>query len=130
MSDGVLCTDCELADRCVFGVSFWRGGANGDRGDICSKSAPLPLRDPLANSAGRGDVGDIGDRSLSSNFPSADDPKNGWLSRPRIHEVGREGGRGSSGLKSSGCVDLAKLPEDAIDAVYALAAVAYGGLDP
>lgn len=44
--------------------------------------------------------------------------------------MGGDGGRGSSGLKSSGCVDLPNSPDDAIDAVYALAAVANGGLDP
>jgi hypothetical protein len=33
-------------------------------------------------------------------------------------------------LKSSGCVDLPKSPDVATDAVYALAAVVNGGLDP
>ncbi len=103
---------------------------NGDRGDICSISIVLPRREPAANSAGIGDVGSWGDCRLSSNFPNADPPKKGWLSRPRIHDVGRDGGRGSSGLKSSGCIDLPKSPDDAIDAVYDLAAVANGGLDP
>lgn len=102
---------------------------NGDR-PVCSNPPVLLRREPLASSAGRGDVGDCGDCSLSSKFPNADAPKNGWLSRPRIHDVGREGGRGSRGLKSSGCIDLAKLAEDAIDAVDALPAVANGGLDP
>jgi hypothetical protein len=130
INDSDRCIDCPLADRCVFGVSLLRTGDNRDRGDICSISAVLTLRDTADNSAGGGVVGDCGARNLSSKLPSAEAPKNGWLSRPRVHDVGRDGGRGSRGLKSSGCVDLAKLPDDAIDGVYALAAVANGGLVP
>jgi hypothetical protein len=59
------------------GVSFFRVGTNGDRGDIWSIPAPLLLRDPADNSAGIGDVGGCGDCSLSSKFPNADAPKNG-----------------------------------------------------
>jgi len=107
-----------------------RTGDKSDRGDHCSISAVLTLRDPAESSAGRGDVGDRGARNLSSKLRNADTPKNGWLSLPRIHGVGLDGGRGSRGLKSSGCADLAKLPDDAIDGVYAPAAVANGGLEP
>jgi hypothetical protein len=106
------CIDCELADRCVFGVSFLLGGENRDRGDIGSMSAALPLRDPAYNSAGRGNVGDCGDCGFLSKFLLADSPKKGLSSRTRIRDVGREGGRGSRGLKSSGCVELVKLPKD------------------
>jgi len=130
ISDSDRCIDCPLADRCVFGVSLLRAGDNKDRGDICSISAVLTLRDTADNSAGRGYVGDCVARNLSFKLRSAEAPKNGWLSRPRIHDVGRDGGRGSRGLKSSGCVDLAKWPDEAIDGVYALAAVANGGLVP
>jgi len=101
----------------------------GDPGDVSSISATLARRDPVADSTGR--AGDMGG-SLSSCllFPNADAPKNARLSRPRIHEVGRDGGLGSRGSKS-GCVDLPNSPEDAIDGVYVLAgAVANGGLGP
>jgi hypothetical protein len=104
-------------------------GENRDRGDICSMSAALPLRDPAYNSASGGDVGSCGDCGFLSKFPSADSPKKGLSSRPRIHAVGREGGRESRGLKPSGCVGRAKSPEDVIGAVYALAAVANRGLN-
>jgi hypothetical protein len=123
--------DRELADRVSLSISFSREGMKGDRGETSSISARLARRDPAANSAGR--TGDMGD-SLSSYilFPSAEAPKKGWLSRPRIQDVGRDGGLGSSGLKSeSGCIDLPNSPEDDIDGVYILAgAVANGGLEP
>jgi hypothetical protein len=62
-------------------------GENRDRGDIRSMSAALPLRDPAYSSAGGGGVGDCGDCGFLSKFPSAESPKKGLSSRPRIHAV-------------------------------------------
>jgi hypothetical protein len=110
-------------------VSFSREGMKADLGEMTSISPTLARREPVTSSTSK--IGDIDDLACSSLglCPNADAPKKYWPSRPRSHDVGREGGRGSSGLKSVS-VDLPNSPDDAIDGLYILmGAVAKEGLD-